>query len=86
MDHGHGGHGDHVARFRRLFWIMLLIAAPVVLLSPMFAMIAGYSLPDLPGLPWVSPVLGSVVYFWGGAPFLTGAVSEIRSRKPGMML
>lgn len=65
---------------------MLLIAAPVVLLSPMFAMIAGYSLPDLPGLPWVSPVLGSVVYFWGGAPFLTGAVSEIRSRKPGMML
>lgn len=93
MDHGHssghaghGGHSDHVGRFRRLFWIMLVIAIPVVLLSPMFAMIAGYTLPDVPGLPWISPVLGTVVYFWGGTPFLTGGISELRSRKPGMML
>ena len=35
---------------------------------------------------WVSPILGTVMYVWGGAPFLTGAVSELRARKPGMML
>ncbi len=55
-------------------------------LSGMFAMIVGYTLPDVPGLRWVSPVLGTVIYVWGGRPFLTGAVSEIRSRAPGMML
>ncbi|WP_157897625.1 heavy metal translocating P-type ATPase [Mycolicibacterium rutilum] len=82
---GHSGHGhdDHVAQFRRLFWIMLVLAVPTVALSGMFAMIVGYSPPDV---PWVSPVLGTVMYLWGGRPFLTGAVSEIRSRTPGMML
>ncbi|WP_374100475.1 heavy metal translocating P-type ATPase [Cellulosimicrobium cellulans] len=82
---GHGGHDDHVARFRRLFWVMLVLAVPTVVLSPMFAMLLGYDLPDAAWLPWVSPVLGTVVYFWGGRPFLTGAVSELRGRKPGMM-
>ena len=83
---GHGGHGDHVAMFRRLFWINLVLAVPVVLLSSMFADIIGYSLPDVPLLTWVSPVLGTVMYVWGGKPFLTGAVSEIKARQPGMML
>jgi P-type Cu2+ transporter len=83
---GHGGHGDHVAQFRRLFWTMLVLAAPTVALSGMFAMILGYTVPDFPGSQWVSPVLGTVMYLWGGRPFLTGAISEIRSRTPGMML
>ena len=83
---GHGGHGDHVAQFRRLFWTMLVLAVPTVALSGMFAMILGYAVPDFPGSQWVSPVLGTVMYFWGGRPFLTGAISEIRSRTPGMML
>ncbi|MGY4647560.1 heavy metal translocating P-type ATPase [Mycobacterium sp. URHB0021] len=83
---GHGDHGDHVAQFRRLFWVMIVLAAPTVALSGMFAMIVGYRAPDFPGAQWVSPVLGTVMYFWGGKPFLTGAISEIRSRAPGMML
>jgi Cu2+-exporting ATPase len=83
---GHGGHGDHVGQFRRLFWIMLVLAIPVVGFSAMFAMILGYQLPDVPGLVWVSPVLGTVMYLWGGRPFLTGAVDELKARKPGMML
>ncbi|MDG5483141.1 heavy metal translocating P-type ATPase [Mycolicibacterium gadium] len=83
---GHSGHGDHVAAFRRLFWVMLVLAVPTVALSPMFAMILGYTVPAFPGAQWVSPVLGTVMYAWGGRPFLTGAVSEIRSRAPGMML
>ena len=83
---GHEGHGDHVAQFRRLFWTMLVLAIPTVALSGMFAMIIGYTVPDFPGARWVSPVLGTVMYLWGGRPFLTGAISEIRSRAPGMML
>ncbi len=83
--HGdHAGHAGHVERFRRLFWINLLVAVPVVAFSPMFAMILGYSVPD--GATWIAPLLGSVMFFWGGWPFLTGAVGELRSRRPGMML
>ncbi|WP_449281296.1 heavy metal translocating P-type ATPase [Leucobacter sp.] len=82
----HGGHGDHVAQFRRLFWVMLVFAVPTVALSGMFAMLLGYTLPEVPGLSWISPILGTVMYAWGGRPFLVGAMSEIRSRRPGMML
>nr|WP_259559690.1 heavy metal translocating P-type ATPase [Brachybacterium sillae] len=83
---GHAGHGDHVGMFRRLFWIMLVLAIPTVLLNGMFADLLGYALPDAAWVPWVSPVMGTVMYLWGGRPFLTGAIEEIRDRKPGMML
>ena len=83
---GHAGHGDHVARFRRLFWVNLVLAVPVVAFSGMFAMLLGYTVPDVPGATFISPVLGTVMFLWGGWPFLTGAVEELRSRRPGMML
>ena len=86
---GHGGghsHAGHVQRFRRLFWMMLLIAIPVVVLSPAFGMLLGYEVPAEGVLTWVPPVLGTVLYVWGGSPFLSGAVAEVRSRRPGMML
>ncbi len=85
-EHGHEGHGDHVGQFRQLFWVMLVFAVPVVGLSDMFADIIGYGLPGAGWVSWVSPVLGTVMYLWGGRPFLTGAVSEIRGGAPGMML
>ena len=50
----------------------------------MFADLLGYMPPA--GTGWIPPVLGTVVFVYGGWPFLTGAVSEIRSRQPGMML
>ncbi|WP_420030197.1 copper-translocating P-type ATPase [Rhodococcus maanshanensis] len=83
---GHAGHGDHVGQFRRLFWIMLAIAVPVVLANAMFADLIGYTLPHSGPVTWISPVLGTVMYVWGGKPFLTGAVAEIKARQPGMML
>ncbi|WP_104133384.1 heavy metal translocating P-type ATPase [Cryobacterium sp. M91] len=89
MDHGamnHAGHGDHVGQFRRLFWTMLVFAVPVVGFSHMFSMFVGYALPNVVGISWISPVLGTVMYVWGGRPFLTGAFSELKTRKPGMML
>ncbi|MFT4135477.1 heavy metal translocating P-type ATPase [Microbacterium sp.] len=81
---GHAGHGDHAGQFRRLFWINLVIAVPAVAFSPMFAMLLGYDVPAW--ARYVSPVLGTVMYVWGGWPFLTGALGELRSRKPGMMM
>ncbi|MGQ5693750.1 heavy metal translocating P-type ATPase [Rhodococcus erythropolis] len=87
MEHGaHGGHADHVAQFRTLFAVMLVIAVPVVAADAMFADLVGYTLPENSLVEWISPVLGTVMYLWGGKPFLTGAVAEIRSRQPGMML
>jgi Cu2+-exporting ATPase len=82
----HSGHGDHVAQYRRLFWVMLLVAIPVVILSPIFAMLVGYELPSLDWLSWLSPILGTAMYVFGGKPFLSGAIDEIRAKKPGMML
>ncbi|WP_246065203.1 heavy metal translocating P-type ATPase [Aeromicrobium piscarium] len=82
----HHDHHDHVGQFRRLFWIMVVLAVPVVGFNAMFADLIGYELADAGWVRWVSPVLGTVMYVWGGRPFLTGGVSEIRSRQPGMML
>ena len=82
----HGGHhGDHVGMFRRRFWWSLLLTVPLVVTSHMVMDWFGYEL-DFPGIDWVGPVLGTVLYLWGGQPFLSGGVHEARSRKPGMML
>ncbi|MFC0358924.1 heavy metal translocating P-type ATPase [Kytococcus schroeteri] len=65
---------------------MLVIAIPVVGFNDMFAHLIGYPLPNADWVRWVSPTLGTIMYVWGGRPFLTGGLGEIRSRKPGMML
>lgn len=77
---------DHAEHFRRLFWIMTAIAVPVVLFNQTFADLLGYPLPDWQVLQWAVAALGTLMYFWGGWPFLSGGFDEIRSRKPGMML
>ncbi|MDZ8276833.1 heavy metal translocating P-type ATPase [Microbacterium aquimaris] len=83
---GHSGHHDHVGQFRRLFWVNLLLAVPVVMFSRMFATLVGYEIPAFPGAMWIAPFLGTVMYVWGGRPFLTGGLEELRSKSPGMML
>ena len=82
--HAHHDHGDHVAQFRERFWWNLLLAVPVVVFSEMFADLMGYDQPA--GTAWVSPVFGTAIFFYGGWPFLSGGWSEIRARRPGMML
>ncbi|WP_348651081.1 heavy metal translocating P-type ATPase [Micromonospora sp. WMMD812] len=71
--------------FRRRFWLCLVLTAPVVVTSHLVMEWFGYEL-AFPGRSWVGPVLGSVVFWWGGWPFLVGAVREVRDRAPGMML
>ncbi|MFC4243299.1 copper-translocating P-type ATPase [Gryllotalpicola reticulitermitis] len=81
---GHAGHGDHAAQFRDRFWWSLVLAIPVVVFSQMFGHILGYQL-SFAGAEWISPALGTVIFSYGGYPFLTGAVAELRTRQPGMM-
>jgi Cu2+-exporting ATPase len=92
MHAGHGGHQGHDKHaghdpemFRRKFWLSLALTVPIVVTSEMVMDWFGYSL-DFPGISWVGPVLGSFVFFYGGWPFLVGAVREVRDRAPGMML
>lgn len=85
--HAHGQHAGHsTAMFRNRFWLCLVLTVPVLLFSPMFAHLLGYHVPRFPGSAWIPPVLGTVVYLWGGAPFLRGGLTELRAKQPGMML
>ncbi len=84
---GHGGHGGHAAMvddFRRRFWLALALTPPILLLSPMIQHFFGYEL-DFAGRGILVLALSSIVYFYGGWPFLIGFASELRKRQPGMM-
>ncbi|MFJ8685783.1 copper-translocating P-type ATPase [Micromonospora wenchangensis] len=88
--HGdHGGHDKHAGHdpeaFRRKFWLSLVLTMPIVVTSHMVMDWFGYHV-DFPGMDLVGPVLGTVVFGYGGWPFLQGAVREVRDRAPGMML
>ncbi|MDZ4268365.1 MAG: HAD-IC family P-type ATPase, partial [Mycobacterium sp.] len=72
--------------FRRKFWVSLILSIPVVVFSHMVADLVGYTMPDFPGAMWIPPILGTVIFLYGGMPFLTGGWAELKSRRPGMML
>ncbi|MDQ7109888.1 heavy metal translocating P-type ATPase [Staphylococcus cohnii] len=80
----HEHHGHHHGNFKRKFFISLLFAIPIIILSPMM----GIKLPfqfSFNGSDWIVLVLATVLFFYGGKPFLTGAKDELASKKPGMM-
>ena len=85
----HGGHDKHAGHdpemFRRRFWISLILTIPLVVTSEMVMEWFGYEL-GFAGMSWLGPILGSIVFWWGGWPFLVGGVREVRDRQPGMML
>ena len=85
--HGHAGHhAQMVADFRRRFWASLVLTVPVVALAPVIQ--RAFAIREalhFRGEGRVQLALASVVYFYGGWPFLRGIVSELRRREPGMM-
>jgi len=86
MRHAGGGHGQHIRDLKRRFWISLAASLPVLALSPMVQRFLG--LGDslrFPGDSIVLFIVSSFVYFYGGRPFLTGIVDELKARRPGMM-
>ena len=67
-EHHGEGHGNHAAEFRRRFLVSAVLAIPVVVFSMMFSDLLGYPLPSGAWVPWVSPLLGTVIFFYGGRP------------------
>jgi Cu2+-exporting ATPase len=88
-DSTHAAHDKHaghsVAMFRDKFWIALALTIPTLIWGHMLPNAFGYAAPHLPGSMWIAPVFGTLVFFYGGLPFLKGAVGELRARLPGMM-
>src|SRR5215208_7471093 len=89
----HGAHAEHdkhaghsVEMFRSRFWITLLLSISVVLYGPMVQEWLRFSMPVFLGSGLVSPVLGTIVFLYGGSVFLKGGWDELRFRTPGMML
>jgi P-type Cu2+ transporter len=71
--------------FRDRFWLSLALTVPVVIWSPDPQAWLGYRAPVFPGSDWIPPILGTVVFLYGGLVFLRGAVPELAGRQPGMM-
>jgi len=85
--HGQMGHDHHkmmIADFRKRFWVTLVLTIPILFFSPMIQEFFGYEF-LLPGNSYVLFALSTIVYFYGGWPFLKGFVSEIKNGAPGMM-
>ncbi len=83
---GHSKHEGHSPKmFRDKFWLSFLFTLPVVFWSAHIQDLLGYEAPEFPGSAWVPPVLGTVVFLYGGLVFLRGAWRELRDRLPGMM-
>jgi len=83
---GHAGHAGHgPAMFRDRLLVSVLLTLPVLYFSSQLQAWLGYAAAAFPGASWVNPVLGTALYFYGGAPFLRGARSELAQRRPAMM-
>ncbi|HET6935506.1 MAG TPA: heavy metal translocating P-type ATPase [Candidatus Angelobacter sp.] len=89
MSGAHGSHERHaghsVAMFRDKFWLSLAFTVPVIFWSTDVQHWLGYTAPSFPGSKWIAPVLGTVVFIYGGLVFIRGAGHELADHKPGMM-
>ncbi|WNZ46027.1 heavy metal translocating P-type ATPase [Leptolyngbya boryana CZ1] len=86
--HQHKGHDRHAGHspemFKRRFFICLVLTLPILYFSPLFQEWLRYQAIDLQGSNWITPILATVIYFYGGWAFLKGAWYELRG-KIGMM-
>ncbi len=78
-------HEGHLIMMRNRFWVSLPLTLIVVLYSPMVQNWLGFTMPAFPGSEFVAPLLGSIIFFYGGLPFLSMARQELALRQPGMM-
>lgn len=83
MDHSHMGH-MHMGNLKLKFWISLILTIPIIIMSPMMGMKMPFQV-TFPGSDFVVLVLGTILFIYGGYPFFTSCISEMKSKKPGMM-
>ncbi|WP_338206703.1 copper-translocating P-type ATPase [Lactobacillus juensis] len=80
----HGGHMMHMGNLKKKFWVSVVLSLPIIFLSPAM----GVHLPfqfSFSGSEWVVALFATILYFYGGQPFLSGAYYEIKAKKPEMM-
>ena len=85
---GHRAHVDHTGHermFRNRFWVCLVLSIPVLLYSPMLQEWFGFTMPGFPGSQWIAPLFSTIVFLYGGVPFLRMAIPEVKNGQPGMM-
>lgn len=86
-EHGNGEHNHHemmIQDFKRRFWISMILTLPILALAPMIQGLLGVDW-KFTGSNYVLFGLSSIVYFYGGWPFLTGLVTELKDKAIGMM-
>lgn len=86
-EHESGNHHEQMVKdFRRRFWISLVLSVPVLVLAPVIQSLLGLGeVLAFPGDSYIQFGFSTVIYFYGGWPFLTGLVDELKERRPGMM-
>ena len=92
MDHSHMDHENisgmdhsmHMGNFKQKFWLSLILAIPIILFSPMMGMSFPFQV-TFPGSNWVVLILATVLFIYGGQPFLSGAKMELKQKSPAMM-
>lgn len=87
-DHEHMSHEEHhrmmIQDFKKRFWISLILTIPILAFSPMIQMFFHYQY-LLPYNSYILFLLSSIIFFYGGWPFLKGLYEELKTRNPGMM-
>src|SRR5215207_11168783 len=78
-------HEGHATMMRDRFWVNLILTIPVLLYSPMLQSWFGFTMPAFPGSQFIAPILGTIIFVYGGLPFLSMARQELALRQPGMM-
>jgi P-type Cu2+ transporter len=81
---GHAHHAGMIDDFKKRFYIVLALTIPIMALSPMIQHWLNVAW-SFPGSGYLLLALSTIVYFYGGWPFLRGLLSEIKSRALGMM-
>ncbi|MGB6779791.1 MAG: heavy metal translocating P-type ATPase, partial [Planococcus citreus] len=82
--HGHGGHKDMVEDFKKRFFISLILTLPILAISPMIQHFLGVDW-RFGNDMYVLFALSTIVFFYGGWPFLVGGIAELKDKAPGMM-
>lgn len=80
----HSGHAHHHGNFKVKFFVSLIFGIPIILLSPLMGVNLSFQF-TFPGSEWVVLILSTILFFYGGKPFLSGGKDEIAEKKPGMM-
>lgn len=83
--HGHNDHHEMmIVDFKKRFFVSLIVTVPLLILSPMIQEWTNTSI-SFRGSNYVLFALATFIYFYGGWPFLTGLIDELKARNPGMM-